>query len=76
MSAPPHSVLPPPRWGRVGVGVMRAGCIDWVENRSNRPPRTRAKRKRLGRPARSWTSPTQARIAALLDGFNLIAWPH
>lgn len=27
-------VLPPPRWGRVGVGVMRAECIDPVENRS------------------------------------------
>src|SRR6266446_5283740 len=29
-------VLPPPRWGRVGVGVMRADCVDSVENRSNR----------------------------------------
>src|SRR6266446_3210374 len=29
-------VLPPPRWGRVGVGVMRAECVDSVENRSNR----------------------------------------
>jgi hypothetical protein len=29
-------VLPPPRWGRVGVGVMRAERVDSVENRSNR----------------------------------------
>src|SRR6202030_57004 len=28
-------VLPPPRWGRVGVGVMRAECVDSVENRSS-----------------------------------------
>ena len=33
VSAPPF-VLPPPRWGSVGVGVMRAECIDSVENRS------------------------------------------
>ena len=30
-----YLVLPPPRWGRVGVGVMRAECVDSVENRSN-----------------------------------------
>src|SRR6202030_930490 len=30
-------VLPPPRWGRVGEGVMRAECVDPVENRSNFP---------------------------------------
>jgi predicted HicB family RNase H-like nuclease len=38
VSAAPF-VLPPPRWGRVGVGVMRAECIDSVENCSLRPPR-------------------------------------
>jgi hypothetical protein len=33
-------VLPLPRWGRVGVGVMRAECVDPVENRSGgTPPR-------------------------------------
>ena len=32
-----YLVLPPPRWGRVGVGVMRAECVDPVENRSNFP---------------------------------------
>ena len=32
-----YLVLPPPRWGRVGVGVMRAESVDPVENRSNFP---------------------------------------
>ena len=34
MSAPLF-VLPPPRWGRVGVGVIRAECVYSVENRSS-----------------------------------------
>jgi hypothetical protein len=38
-------VLPPPRWGRVGVGVMRAECVDPVENRSNRRMRCRSLRR-------------------------------
>ncbi len=33
MSTP--MLLTPPRWGRVGVGVMSAECIDSIENRSS-----------------------------------------
>ena len=29
-------VLPPPRWERAGVGVMRAECIDPVEHALSR----------------------------------------
>ncbi len=42
MSAPPF-VFPPPRWARVGVGVIRAERINSVENRSSRRRRRRGR---------------------------------
>jgi hypothetical protein len=53
---------------------MRAECIASVENRSNRAPWTRAKRNRLARAIVDQFD--SGRIAALLDDFNTVAWPH
>jgi hypothetical protein len=59
-------VLPPPRWGRVGVGVMRAECVDPVENRSNRQMR----RGGLRRSALSGSRCNQPQIIASAHAEN------